>query len=140
MAGNPDRPVYLAGPVDFTDDAAGWRDEIKRQNPGVEFVDPVATFPEYPPDPGEVVEWCLQQAERCDLLVANLGTAKTVGTHYEISRALAAGRTVVIAAPDPDQLSNFVTDRNWVDERGSIYYESTVSECLARLLDGSGQE
>lgn len=130
---NINRPIYLAGPVDYTDDPTSWRDELKAEYPDIDFIDPVEKFPNYPDDPGVVVDWCLEQAEHCDLLVGRLTTAKTVGTHHEISRALAAGRNVVIEGDDVTELSNFLTYRHSVDEPGTVYYERSLDDCLHRL-------
>lgn len=126
------RPVYLAGPVDESDDPSTWRDEIKAENPDVDFVCPVGDRGGYGDDPSETIEWCLRQASWCDVLVGMLGRAETVGTHYEVENALAHGRHVVVHAYDLDEVSTFVL------ERPEILVVDELDDALDLLLDGAG--
>lgn len=105
-----ERPIYLAGPIDAADDPATWRDDLKDSYPDLDFVDPVEVWPDYAEDPSETISWCLEQAERCDVLAGMLGASETTGTHHEIDRAAVHGRRVVAHIHDPAPVSEFVLE------------------------------
>lgn len=108
--GRSGRPIYLAGPVDDADDPTAWRDDLKESYPDLDFVDPVEVWPDYADDPKETISWCLEKAERCDVLAGMLGAADTTGTHHEIDRAVVHGRRVVAHIHDPAAVSKFVLE------------------------------
>ena len=104
--------VYLAGPIDQSDDPWSWRDEAKRLAPdGVQMVDPLDRFADWPDDPAKLIEFDLRQAASCDVLAGAMGSVPTTGTHYEIERAIMNGNRVVVHLADRENVSKFLLER-----------------------------
>lgn len=91
--------IYLAGPVEQTDDPRSWRDHVKGSWPDLEFLDPMEWQQTWDEDPQAVIEKELTVCETQPILVCNIGAdgPRTVGTHHEISHALAHGNDRIAA-------------------------------------------
>lgn len=91
--------IYLAGPVEQTDDPHTWRGIVKRRFPDIEFIDPMDFQRDWDDDPEGVVSTELAICESHPILVCNIGSGgpRTVGTHHEIAHALAHGNDRVAA-------------------------------------------
>lgn len=119
--GGVSQRIYLAGPIDQTDDPWTWRDRAKDLAPGgVELVDPLDRFQDWPEDGRKLIEWDLRQAASCDVLAGAMGSAPTTGTHYEIERAIMNGNRVVVHLADPDEVSKFLRKRPEVETTESL--------------------
>lgn len=132
------RPIYLAGPIDQSDDPRTWRDRVKEMvPPSIEVVDPLDEHPEWPDDGSELIEWDLRQAASCDVLAGMMGSVPTTGTHYEIERALMNGNRVVVHLADKDAVSRFLLDRPLVLYTTSLGEAvSWVAETPVEVPDG----
>lgn len=92
-------PIYLAGPVEQTDDPRSWRDVTKSRFPDLEFIDPMDFQTDWNEDPTGVIAKELGVCETHPILANNLGAdgPRTVGTHHEIAHALANGNDRIAA-------------------------------------------
>lgn len=92
-------PIYLAGPVEQTDDPHTWRDVTKSRFSDLEFIDPMDFQADWHEDPEAVIAKELEVCESHPILACNLGDdgPRTVGTHHEIAHALAHGNERIAA-------------------------------------------
>lgn len=105
--------VYLSGHIDETEKPGEWRNKVKedwKEDPKIEFTDPVEKFPEYDDNEREVVWWCIIQAVICDgLFVRWDNETLTVGTIVEITIAfLFHNPAVIYYEGDDNDLSPYL--------------------------------
>jgi hypothetical protein len=105
--------IYLAGPVEHDDDPRTWRDELKDRFPDVNWIDPMDWQDDWDEDPRAVIQRELAAVEQNAVLVCNVGSEapETVGTHHEISHALACGNEHIAVVPEGD-VAGFVRHRD----------------------------
>lgn len=99
MSDDLDRAIYLAGPVEQSDDPHGWRTDVKHRYPELDFIDPMDFQSDWNTDPLGVIHEELRVCETHPILAFNLGSEgpRTVGTHHEIAHALAHGNENIAA-------------------------------------------
>lgn len=105
--------IYLAGPVEQDDDPRTWRDDVKNRFPDVNFIDPMGWQEQWDSDPRSVVKRELQAVEENAVLACNIGAnaPETVGTHHEISHALATGNDHIAVVPN-GSVAGFIRHRD----------------------------
>lgn len=123
--------VYLAGPVEQADDPRTWREDVKERFPDVDFVDPMDWQDGWEFAPKSTIGRELRTVEESAVLVCNIGSEapETVGTHHEISHALATGNQNIAVVPEGD-VAGFVEHR--------VQQFETVEAALGHLIGGSG--
>jgi len=94
----PERSVYLAGPIEADDSPRSWRDELRDRHPQIDWIDPMDWQDEWEDDPSAIWERELETVRNTSVLVCNIGTKapRTTGTHHEIREALNHGQDVAI--------------------------------------------
>lgn len=121
--------IYLAGPVEQTDDPRTWRDVVKERFPDLSFIDPMDFQEDWHQDPEGVIAKELSVCESSPILACNIGSEcpRTVGTHHEIAHALAHGNTR-IAAVVKGRVPGFIEHR-------PIAVFEEIEDALAHLTD-----
>lgn len=106
--------VYLAGPVDYTDDPESWRERAKDMFYGIDVIDPLCFNDDYGSYGDEVVYTCLRRAKQCQYMLLNWDMeTMTVGTFIEMGFAIHNNTSIVWYNPngpisDDDSPSQFL--------------------------------
>lgn len=127
-----DEKVYLAGPVEQSDDPRSWRDELKANFPSINFVDPMDWQKLWEEKPEKAIQRMLKTVERHPVLACKIGSEapRTVGTHHEISHALAHGNERVAVVPT-GEVAGFIAYRVPTYPSANEALEALLSEPLA---------